>query len=80
MADLHGDFEGTFPFQPRYQQVAEDVRLHYVEEGSGPPVLMLHGNPTWSYLYRRFLPPAAAAGFRAIAVDHMGFGRSDRPP
>src|SRR5687767_7552274 len=41
---------------------------------------MLHGNPTWSYLYRRFVPPMAAAGFRAIAVDHMGFGRSDRPP
>jgi len=78
--DLSGDFEGTFPFPPRYQQVADDVRLHYVEEGEGQPVLMLHGNPTWSYLYRRFIPPVAGAGFRAIAVDHMGFGRSDRPP
>jgi pimeloyl-ACP methyl ester carboxylesterase len=77
--DLMGDFDGSFPFQPRYQQVADDVRLHYVEEGKGSPVLMLHGNPTWSYLYRRFLPPVAGAGFRAIAVDHMGFGRSDRP-
>ena len=74
-----GDFEGTFPFEPRYQRVADDVRLHYVEEGQGPPVLLLHGNPTWSYLYRRFLPPLARAGFRAIAPDHMGFGRSDRP-
>jgi cis-3-alkyl-4-acyloxetan-2-one decarboxylase len=80
VADLHGDFDGTFPYEPRYQQVADDVRLHYVEQGSGAPVLMLHGNPTWSYLYRRFLPPVAEAGFRAIAVDHMGFGRSDRPP
>jgi pimeloyl-ACP methyl ester carboxylesterase len=80
MADLMGDFDGTFPFQPRYAQVAADVRLHYVEEGAGEPVLMLHGNPTWSYLYRRFIPPVAEAGFRAIAVDHMGFGRSDRPP
>ncbi len=79
MLDLHGDFEGTFPFEPKYQQVAEEVRLHFVEEGSGPPVLMLHGSPTWSYIYRRFIPPIAAAGFRAIAVDHMGFGRSDRP-
>lgn len=74
-----GDFDGTFPFEPRYQRVADDVRLHHVEEGTGQPVLLLHGNPTWSYLYRRFLPPLAEAGFRAIAVDHMGFGRSDRP-
>jgi pimeloyl-ACP methyl ester carboxylesterase len=79
-ADLHGDFEGTFPFEPRYQQVAEDVRLHYVDEGRGRPVLMLHGNPTWSYVYRRFIPPLSDAGHRAVAVDHMGFGRSDRPP
>ena len=79
-AELSGDFEGTFPFEPRYQQVAPDVRLHYVEEGDGQPVLMLHGNPTWSYLYRRFIAPVAEAGFRAVAVDHMGFGRSDRPP
>jgi pimeloyl-ACP methyl ester carboxylesterase len=78
--ELAGDFEGTFPFEARYQQVGEDVRLHFVEEGDGQPVLMLHGNPTWSYLYRRFIPPVAEAGFRAIAVDHMGFGRSDRPP
>ena len=78
--DLMGDFEGSFPFEPRYQQVAEDVRLHFVEEGRGEPVLLLHGNPTWSYLYRNFIPPIAEAGFRAVAVDHMGFGRSDRPP
>ena len=78
--DLMGDFDGSFPFEPRYQQVAEDVRLHYVEEGQGSPVLMLHGNPTWSYLYRRITPPVARAGYRALAVDHMGFGRSDRPP
>ena len=74
-----GDFEGTFPFEARYARVADDVRLHYVEEGEGDPVLLLHGNPTWSYLYRRFLPPIAEGGFRAVAPDHMGFGRSDRP-
>jgi haloalkane dehalogenase len=78
--DLAGDWGGAFPFEPRYARVADDVRLHYVEEGAGQPVLMLHGNPTWSFLYRRFIPPIAEAGFRAIAVDHMGFGRSDRPP
>ena len=75
-----GDFDGTFPFEPRYARVAADVRLHYVEQGSGDPVVLLHGNPTWSYLYRNFLPPLAEAGHRAIALDHMGFGRSDRPP
>jgi pimeloyl-ACP methyl ester carboxylesterase len=75
-----GDLEGTFPFEPRFVRAAAGVQLHYVEEGTGDPVLMLHGNPTWSYLYRRFLPPLAEAGFRAIAVDHMGFGRSYRPP
>jgi cis-3-alkyl-4-acyloxetan-2-one decarboxylase len=78
--ELMGDLDGTFPFEPRYQQVREDVRLHYVEQGQGEPVLLLHGNPTWSYLYRNFIPPIAEAGFRAVAVDHMGFGRSDRPP
>jgi pimeloyl-ACP methyl ester carboxylesterase len=78
--DPEGDFEGTFPFEARYQQVADDVRLHYVDEGRGEPILLLHGNPTWSYLYRNFIPPLAEAGFRAVAVDHMGFGRSDRPP
>ncbi|HEX9891366.1 MAG TPA: alpha/beta fold hydrolase [Actinomycetota bacterium] len=77
--DLHGDLDGSFPFQARYQEVRPDVRLHFVEEGQGRPVLFLHGNPTWSYLYRNILPPVARAGHRAIAVDHMGFGRSDRP-
>lgn len=79
MSDLLGDFDGTFPFEPRYERVAEDVRLHYVDEGSGDPVLLLHGNPTWSYLYRKIIPPVVDAGHRAIAVDHMGFGRSERP-
>lgn len=77
--DPMSDFEGTFPFEPRYARVQDDVRLHYVDEGEGEPVLMLHGNPTWSYLYRRIIPPVAEAGFRAVAPDHMGFGRSDRP-
>jgi cis-3-alkyl-4-acyloxetan-2-one decarboxylase len=75
-----GDFDGAFPFEARYARVAPDLRLHYVEEGDGAPVLLLHGNPTWSFLYRRFIPLLAEAGHRAIAVDHMGFGRSDRPP
>ena len=69
-----------FPFEPNYA-VVDGLRMHYVDEGprDGPVVLMLHGQPTWSYLYRKMIPPLAAAGFRAIAVDHMGMGRSDKP-
>jgi cis-3-alkyl-4-acyloxetan-2-one decarboxylase len=79
--DLSGDFAGTFPFDARYAQVG-DVRLHYVDEGprDAPPVLMLHGNPTWSYMYRRPIALLAERGRRCIAFDHMGFGRSDKPP
>ncbi len=73
-------FGGTWPFEPRWLGV-DGVHLHYVDEGprDGEPVLMLHGVPTWSYLYRRFIPPLADAGYRAIAYDHLGFGRSDKP-
>jgi haloalkane dehalogenase len=52
--------------------------MAYIDEGEGEPVVMLHGNPTWSYLYRKFIPTIAAA-YRAIAVDHLGFGRSEKP-
>ncbi len=67
-------------FAPNYVEVA-GMRMHYVDEGprSAPPVLMLHGEPTWSYLYRRMIPLFAAAGFRAVALDLFGFGRSDKP-
>jgi pimeloyl-ACP methyl ester carboxylesterase len=78
---LDGDFEGTFPFEPRYVQ-AGDVRLHYVDEGpaDAPPLLFVHGNPTWSYLWRRPVAELSAKGRRCVAFDHMGFGRSDKPP
>jgi len=78
---LGGDFEGTFPFEPRYVE-AGDVRLHYVDEGppDAPPILFLHGNPTWSYLWREPLAALSAKGRRCVAFDHMGFGRSDKPP
>lgn len=74
-ADLPG-----YPFAPRYVTV-DDVRIHYVDEGprDADPVLMLHGEPSWSYLYRKMIPPIAAAGHRAIAPDLPGFGRSDKP-
>jgi haloalkane dehalogenase len=78
---LDGDFDGTFPFAPRYVDAGE-VRLHYVDEGppDAPPVLMLHGNGTWSYMYRRPIAELAERGHRCVAFDHMGFGRSDKPP
>ena len=68
----------TFP--PRYVRVG-GLRIHYVEAGpaDAPPVLLLHGEPSWSYLYRKMIPPIAAAGLRAIAPDLVGFGRSDKP-
>jgi haloalkane dehalogenase len=55
--------------------------MHYVDEGprDGKPVVMLHGNPTWGYLYRNFIGPLVEAGHRAIVPDHLGFGRSDKP-
>ncbi|MFN3259995.1 MAG: haloalkane dehalogenase [Pikeienuella sp.] len=67
-------------FAPHYVEIA-GMRMHYVDEGprDAPPVLMLHGEPTWSYLYRRMIPLFAGAGFRAVAPDLFGFGRSDKP-
>jgi cis-3-alkyl-4-acyloxetan-2-one decarboxylase len=78
---LDGDFEGTFPFMPRYLR-AEDLTLHYVDEGprDAQPLLFAHGNPTWSYLWRRPIAELSERGHRCVAFDHMGFGRSDKPP
>jgi len=67
-----------YPFKENYE-VIDGVRLHYVDEGSGPPILMVHGQPTWSYLYRKIIPPLVAAGYRCIVPDLMGFGLSDKP-
>lgn len=81
MSALDGDFGGTFGFGARYLD-AGGVRLHYVDEGpaDAAPVVMLHGNPTWSYMYREPIASLSARGHRCIALDHMGFGRSDKPP
>ena len=67
-----------YPFKSNYESI-DGVRLHYVDEGSGPPILMVHGQPTWSYLYRKMIPPLVAGGFRCVAPDLMGFGLSDKP-
>jgi haloalkane dehalogenase len=67
-----------FPFQPHYREVA-DLRLAHLDEGEGAPVIFIHGEPTWSFLWRHVLPPVRDAGFRCIAPDLPGFGRSDKP-
>lgn len=69
-----------YPFAPHYAEVA-GMRMHYVDEGprDGRVVLLLHGEPTWSYLYRKMIPPLADAGFRVLAPDLIGFGKSDKP-
>jgi haloalkane dehalogenase len=74
-----------YPFAPRYAEIADadgtSIRMHYVDEGpaDAAPVLMLHGEPSWSYLYRKVIPVVSAAGLRAVAPDLVGFGRSDKP-
>jgi haloalkane dehalogenase len=67
-----------YDFEPRYTDV-DGLRLHYLDEGEGDPIVCFHGEPTWSYLYRKMIPPLAAAGHRVIAPDYAGFGRSDKP-
>lgn len=76
----------AWPYAPRYCEIrdAEDgtaIRIHHIDEGprDADPVLLMHGNPTWSYLYRKMIPPLLAAGHRVIAVDLVGNGRSDKP-
>jgi haloalkane dehalogenase len=70
-----------FAFAPHFAEIGDGLRVHYVDEGprDAPVVLMLHGEPTWSYLYRHMIGPVAAAGYRAVAPDLIGFGRSDKP-
>ncbi|MEM8535870.1 MAG: haloalkane dehalogenase [Chloroflexota bacterium] len=69
-----------YDFAPNYVDV-DGLRMHYVDAGpsDAAPVLMLHGEPSWSYLYRKMIPIVAAAGYRVIAPDLIGFGRSDKP-
>jgi haloalkane dehalogenase len=67
-----------YPFQPRYR-VLEGLRLAHVDEGEGAPVVFMHGEPTWSYLWRNVIPPVRDAGFRCLAPDLVGFGGSDKP-
>lgn len=73
------------PFEPRYAQIDDGeggtLRVHYLDEGpaDAAPVLLMHGEPSWSFLYRHMIPVLTAAGHRCIAPDLVGFGRSDKP-
>ena len=70
-----------FPYAPRYATLPDGLRMHYVDEGpaSAETVLLLHGQPTWSYLYRTVVARLVGHGLRAVAPDLVGFGRSDKP-
>lgn len=74
-----------FPFAPHYLEMADarlgPLRMHYLDEGprGAPVILMLHGEPSWCFLYRKMIGPLVAAGYRVVAPDHIGFGRSDKP-
>jgi len=74
-----------YPFTPHYLDVPDGegggLRTHYVDEGpkDGEPILLIHGEPSWSYLYRKMIPIFVQADYRAVAPDLVGFGRSDKP-
>ncbi len=73
-------FGGSWPYEPKYFETP-DGRMHYIDEGprDARPVVMVHGNPSWGYLYRNFVGPVVDAGYRVVVPDHLGMGRSDKP-
>lgn len=77
MREFEG-FRDKWPFAARYARV-NGWRMHYIDEGAGDPVLLLHGNPTWGFLYRDVIPPLLDAGRRVIVPDMIGFGLSEKP-
>jgi haloalkane dehalogenase len=67
-----------FPFEPEFR-VVDELRVAHLDVGDGSPVVMLHGEPTWSFVWRKAIPPVRDAGYRCVVPDHAGFGRSDKP-
>src|ERR1700720_3654778 len=67
-----------WPYEPRFKRV-NGWRMHYIDEGVGDPVVLLHGNPAWGFLYRKFVKPLTAAGRRVIVPDMIGFDLSEKP-
>ena len=80
ISDLSPHVASRYPFQSQFANV-NGWRMHYIDEGpaAAPPVLLLHGNPTWGYLWRDTIPPLLAAGYRVIVPDQIGFGLSEHP-
>ncbi len=72
-------WKSLYPFTPRWMTTRDGHRMHYVDTGTGHPVVMLHGNPTWSFFYRNLIRHLADTSRRAIAPDHIGCGLSDKP-
>lgn len=77
MIDANETFNGTWPFKPNFTD-APGFRMHYVDEGQGEPILCIHGEPMWGYLYRKFIGPLSRKN-RVVVPDHMGFGKSQTP-
>jgi pimeloyl-ACP methyl ester carboxylesterase len=77
MIPANETFNGTFPFKPHFSD-APGFRMHYVDEGDGEPIVCLHGEPTWGYIYRSFIP-TLSKHHRVVVPDHMGFGKSETP-
>ncbi len=80
IADLPPEVAAAYPYRSRFVQV-NGRRMHYVDEGppDAPPMLLLHGNPAWGYLWRDTVPPLLAAGYRVVVPDQIGFGLSEKP-
>jgi pimeloyl-ACP methyl ester carboxylesterase len=76
--DVPDAIRSQWPYRPRFVRV-NGWRMHYVDEGAGEPVVLLHGNPTWGFLYRDFVAPLTRAGYRVIIPDMIGFGLSEKP-
>ena len=77
VVDANETFNGTWPFKPHFTD-APGFRMHYVDEGQGEPILCIHGEPMWGYLYRKFIGPLSRTN-RVVVPDHMGFGKSQTP-
>ncbi len=78
LSQLPEHIRSQWPYAPRFTRV-NGWRMHYIDEGQGEPVVLLHGNPTWGFLYREFVGPLVAAGYRVIVPDMIGFGLSEKP-
>jgi haloalkane dehalogenase len=78
-SNLPQEVRTEYPFPGNTLLLKDDVRMHYLDEGSGPVVLLLHGNPTWSFYFRNVIKALSESGFRCIVPDHVGCGLSDKP-